>query len=305
MGNRVTATRWARLLRDLGHQVRITERLTGSPDVLIALHARKSAKSAATFKERFPDRPLVVALTGTDLYDDLVSGNRAAIRTVDIADHLVVLNAEAVRNLSAVHSRKAHLIYQSADVPAVQRKPPTGRFDVCVLAHLRPVKDPLRTAMASRLAPLDSQLRVRHLGRTLDERLEIRALAESNRNPRYEFSGELPRGQALKILAGSHLLVLSSRMEGGANAIGEAAVLGVPILATNAPGNLGLLGARHPGYFEYRDTKALAKLLLRAETDSKFYSRLKASSDRAAPRFAPKRELKAWSELCSGFRSLG
>src|SRR5947208_872765 len=74
-GNRHTATRWAAMLRSLGHKVRVSVRWDGrAADAMIALHARRSHASIAQFSERFPDSPLVVVLTGTDLYRDLRSG---------------------------------------------------------------------------------------------------------------------------------------------------------------------------------------------------------------------------------------
>jgi glycosyltransferase involved in cell wall biosynthesis len=91
--------------------------------------------------------------------------------------------------------------------------------------------------------------------------------------------------------------VLSSRLEGGANALGEAAALGVPILASRVPGNVGLLGARHPGLFAFGDARALRRLLLRAESDPIFYARLARASRRLAPRFRPAREAAAWRAL--------
>ena len=46
-GNRVTAMRWARLLKELGHRVVIAaDYLNERCDLLIALHARRSAGAA-------------------------------------------------------------------------------------------------------------------------------------------------------------------------------------------------------------------------------------------------------------------
>ena len=65
-GNRVTASRWAQLLRELGHDVHITSEYSGeNRDCLIALHARKSAAAVRRFRQRHPNRPIVVCLTGT------------------------------------------------------------------------------------------------------------------------------------------------------------------------------------------------------------------------------------------------
>jgi glycosyltransferase involved in cell wall biosynthesis len=166
-----------------------------------------------------------------------------------------------------------------------------------VLAHLRPIKDPLRAALAARALPPGSRVRIIGLGRGLDERLVARARSEERRNPRYRWLGERTHARALQVLSRCDALVLSSLQEGGANAIGEAAVLGLPILATRIDGNVGLLGPRHRGYFAVRDTRALRCLLLRAERDARFRAQLARASRRAAVLFDPARERGAWARL--------
>ncbi len=303
-GNRISANRWSRILRDLGHRVRVTVSLAGEPDLLVALHAKKSAGAARAFRERFPERPLVVAMTGTDLYADLVRGDRDARASLELADRLVVLHTGALRELPRSTRRRARVIHQSVEVPRGLSPPPdpATRFEVAVLAHLRSVKDPLRAALAVRGLPTDSRIRVTHLGRALDERLAERARRESGRNPRYRWVGERSRPAALRRLAASHVLVVPSRLEGGANVTGEAAALGVAILASRIDGNTGLLGKRHPGLFPVGDTRALQRLLLRAEREPAFLERLRASSRAAAPLFTPARERAAWRELLRELR---
>jgi hypothetical protein len=70
-GNWQTARRWARFLsRD--YQVRLTDTWhCGDEAIMIALHARRSAASIAAWHLSQPRRPLVVVLTGTDLYRDI------------------------------------------------------------------------------------------------------------------------------------------------------------------------------------------------------------------------------------------
>ena len=116
-----------------------------------------------------------------------------------------------------------------------------------MLGHLRPVKDPFRTALAARLLPTTSRLRVLHVGKALSADMAERAHTEMAENPRYRWLGELPRWQALRVLARSHVLVLSSLTEGGANVISEALALGVPIVASRIAGSIGLLGDRLSG----------------------------------------------------------
>src|SRR5207245_1160755 len=105
------------------------------------------------------------------------------------------------------------------------------------------------------------------------------------------------RARVGEILACSQLCVLSSKMEGGANVLGEAIVAGVPVLASQIAGSVGILGASYPGYFEVGDTTGLARLLLRVESDSRFRERLRAHCRRLAPLFAPTREREAWAAL--------
>jgi len=68
-GNRATAQRWANFLMQLGHQVDIYTKWNGEfCDIMIALHAWRSADSVASYKQKHPNKPLVLAMTGTDLY---------------------------------------------------------------------------------------------------------------------------------------------------------------------------------------------------------------------------------------------
>jgi glycosyltransferase involved in cell wall biosynthesis len=180
---------------------------------------------------------------------------------------------------------------------------PKTTFDVCVLGHLREVKDPFRTALASRLLPASSRLRVRHAGKALSQDMEEAARAEVNANPRYHWLGELQRWRARQVLARSHLLVLSSVMEGGANVISEALAVPVPVLASRISGSIGLLGQDYPGYFPVGDTQALAQLLDKAERDAGFYRELDDWCRGLAPLVHPDRERESWRRLLDDLSS--
>jgi glycosyltransferase involved in cell wall biosynthesis len=92
-------------------------------------------------------------------------------------------------------------------------------------------------------------------------------------------------------------MVLSSRMEGGANVISEALADEVPILASRIAGSVGILGAGYPGFFPTGDTAGLARLLQRAMTDPAFYARLKEWCVKLKPLVDPARERAAWASL--------
>jgi glycosyltransferase involved in cell wall biosynthesis len=159
------------------------------------------------------------------------------------------------------------------------------------------VKDPFRTALAARKLPPTSRIRVRHLGAALEAGTAGRARQEERRNPRYRWLGDQPRGRALRVLARSRLLVLTSWLEGGANALSEALACSVPVLASRIDGSIGLLGRGYPGYFTAGDTTALRDLLRRAETDPRFYARLTAACRKRRPLVAPDRERRRWAAL--------
>ena len=253
-GNRVTAARWARILRALGHRVSVLQEYDGRGcDVLVALHARKSYHSIQQFNQNHPDRPLILALTGTDLYGDIRTHRRAQA-SLELAWRLVVLQPNGIEELPKRHKSKAHVIYQSVAPPRTPSTPRRDIFEVCVLGHLRPVKDPFRTAFAARQLPASSTVRITHVGAALSTSMQRRARLEAIRNPRYRWLGEQPRWKAMRVLARSRLMVLTSKMEGGANAISEALAATVPILSSRIGGSIGLLGENYSGYFPVGDT---------------------------------------------------
>ncbi len=296
-GNRVTSQRWARLLRNLGHTVRVEPNYKSqSCDVLLALHARRSALSMMRFRDHWPAKPLILALTGTDVYRDIQHNSRAR-RCLDLADRLILLQPCAADMLKPKLRSKARVIFQSAIRPTRIPTPVRQHFEVCVMGHLRTIKDPFRTAMAARLLPKNSKIRVSHLGAALNESMKLRAIAEMARNSRYQWIGELPRGRAMQRLARSRLLVHCSKLEGGANVITEAIVASVPVISSRISGSLGLLGEDYPGYFDVGDTQGLAELLSRSESDEKFYAALRDSTLARQYLFDPKNETQSWQSL--------
>ena len=298
LGNAITANRWADILRQLGHHASITtEWIHEECDVLIALHARRSNPSIERFRQAHPARPLLVALTGTDLYGDLPAGNAEAHRSLALATRVIALQEGARDELPEDIRRKLVAIYQSAVAPSNPRQPSADHFEVCVLSHLRDVKDPLRAAWAARELPSGSRIRIVHAGRALTPEWEMKAREEERINARYRWLGDQPHDAAMQLLCGARLLVLSSLMEGGASVIAEAVVCGVPILCSNIPGNVGMLGPDYPGYFRVQDTHHLAGLLHRVEADRRFAETLRHHILSYQSRFTPETERASWSRL--------
>jgi putative glycosyltransferase (TIGR04348 family) len=306
-GNRTTAVRWARILRELGHRVSISESSDGAgADMMVAVHAWRSAGSIRAFSERYPGRPLIVLLAGTDIYRFQQSHPDETHDSMARATALVCLHDLVHRAIPERFANKLHVIHQSARPLAGPRTPSQRHYDVCVVGQLRAEKDPLRTAYAARLLPPDSRLRVIQLGKTQDADWERQMKDELARNPRLVWKGEVAGGAVRRHFARCHAMVISSVMEGGANVVSEAVVAGLPVIASRIDGNLGLLGADYAGYFPPKDTGALATLLHRAETDRTFLAELEAQCRKRRPLFTPERERDAWRRLLStvGIRSL-
>ncbi len=302
-GNRVTAVRWASVLRQLGHRVTIRESFEGeSADVMVAIHAWRSARSVAAFRRRYPERALIVLLSGTDIYRFQRSHPHETLESMEAADRLVGLHDLVAHDLPSRFHRKLRIIHQSASPLPGPRCPSRRTFDVCVVGHLREEKDPLRAAIASRELPPRSRIRVVHLGKAHDDHWSTMAREEMARNPRYVWRGEVPRSEVRRCFGRSHLMVVSSIMEGGANVVSEAVVAGLPVLASKIPGNVGLLGTDHPAYFSPRDTSRLAPLLARAEAEPAFVAAVRAHGDTRAALFRPAREREAWRILVDELR---
>ena len=296
-GNRISASRWARLFKDLGDRTRIEEGWSGEPaDCLLALHARRNARAVRAFRRAYPDRPLVVVLTGTDVYRDLRT-HASARHSLDMADRLVVLQSEAVDYLPAAVRDRVHVIHQSAR--PLQPAPTQRRrsFDVACVGHLRAVKDPMRTAMAVRALPLASRIQVIHAGAAVTRALKARAKRETEQNPRYRWVGSLTPGSARRLIARSRVLVVSSRLEGGAHVIVDAVINRTPVLASRVSGNIGMLGRDYPGYFEFGKTAALTQLLQRCERDPNFSQNLQARCDARRHLFMESSEREGFVKL--------
>ena len=296
-GNRASANRWAAILRRLGHRVKVSTNYDGEPaDLMVGLHAWRSADAIARFAAAYPDRPLVVVLTGTDAYRFIHSHRETTLASLDAADHIVGLHPLVGNVLPERLRAKLRVIIQSAR-PLRHRKPARRSFRVCFAGHLREEKDPLRPAVAVRDLPADSRIRVDAYGGAHTEDWAAAAKQEMRVNPRYRWHGEISHAELRRVYSRSHLLVLPSVMEGGANVISEAVMAGLPVIASDIQGSVGLLGADYPGYYPVQDADALRERLLRAESDLGYYAELAAACAARRHLFTPEQEQAGWEKL--------
>jgi putative glycosyltransferase (TIGR04348 family) len=300
-GNWQTARRWSRFLQGHYKTTLGLEWDNTDCDVMIALHARRSASSIAAFAQVFPARPLVVALTGTDLYRDIAS-DVAAQRSLQLATKLLILQPAGLQVLDKKYHAKTEVIYQSAPAlkPFNTQPPRQSRyFDVIMVGHLREEKDPAAFMRASGLVSAD-RVRLIHIGGALDPDLASQAEDTQKHSRRYQWLGNVAHAATRQRLKRSQLMVITSRMEGGANVIIEAVTSGVPVLASDISGNRGMLGEDYAGYFPCGDSKKLARMIDRASADPAFYRRLQTQCNMRAHLFTPERERATLLNIIEG-----
>jgi putative glycosyltransferase (TIGR04348 family) len=285
-GNWQTARRWAKLLGG-EFNVRLARAWDGSPaDLMLALHARRSADAIAAWAAT--GRPLAVVLTGTDLYRD-IADDAAAQRSLALADRLVVLQDQAPLALPPALRGKAVVCYQSTTARQPQAKA-RRRLNVVAVGHLRGEKAPeVFLALASRFAG-ERGVRFDHIGGALDPALGAAAAALAAQQANYRWLGSLPHEAVRRRIARAHLLVHPSLMEGGAHVIMEAACSGTAVLASRVDGNVGMLGVDYAGYFAPGDVAELVALVRRCQAEPAFLAGLLAQCAARAPLFYPERE---------------
>lgn len=308
-GNWQTARRWQRMLEHC-HSARIVRDWpdAGAPhdEVMLALHARKSAPAVAAWQQAHGARGLAVVLTGTDLYRDITS-DASARASLAAAQRLVVLQDQAPLALPAALRARAQVIYQSSTTrqPLVKTQ---RHLRVVMVGHLRDEKDPLTLMAAARLLRGVPGILIDHIGAPLDAALGRAARATMRECPGYRWLGGLPHEATRRRIQRAHLLVHTSRMEGGAHVVMEAACSGTPVLASRIAGNVGMLGADYAGYFEAGDAHGLADLLARCHATlaqprpRDLMARLAAQCARRAPLFTPAAEQAALCRLVDQLR---
>jgi putative glycosyltransferase (TIGR04348 family) len=290
-GNWRTAARWSRLLAkayrpivqaaDAPLRGRGPERATA----MIALHARRSR--AAIEAWHASGRALIVVLTGTDLYRDVPSGDAAALASVADADRLIVLQADALKHLPPTAKGKADVVHQSARALRPFADKPTARLRSVFVAHLRDEKDPGTVFEAWRRLPAQVPATLAIVGAALDPALGHAARALAAADPRVRALGPRPHAWTRQAIRRAHLIIVASRMEGGANVVVEAVTSGTPVLASRISGNLGMLGEDYAGYFDAGDADGLVALVVRAHEDRLFLEHLCRQCLARAPMFAP------------------
>ena len=300
-GNWRTATRWARLLSARYRVIvqSVEDPVTGAGRdaaiAMIALHARRSRPAIAAWRKARPDRALIVALTGTDLYKDLPAGDTGTRESIAAADRLIVLQDDAPQFVPEVDRSKIDVVFQSARTLAPWPRKRKDRLDCILVAHLRPEKDPATVFSAWRTLSAELPIYLSVVGEALDAALGDAARALSASDSRVRWLGPLPHAKTRQAIKRAHLLLCPSRMEGGANVVVEAVTAGTPVIGSRMSGNIGMLGPDYGGYFPVGEAAALAALLARVWRSPGLYNALSSQCLRRSVLFTPMAECAALS----------
>lgn len=300
-GNSTTADRLEKILRSGGLSVALEEEWYNGCEAgcLVALNARRSAGAVEEFRDACPEGKVVIVLTGTDInHPEMAHADSVTRQTMQAADRLVILHEGSLVKVPADLQERCDIIYPSVDLPAgLQHQPNDGDgFEVIMAGNVRAEKN-LPTAMdACALLPEDSPISVQVYGDG-EGALAQKMLAVTASSAPFLWKGKAEHAVLIDKMAHADLLLNSSTQEGGANAICEAICLGLPVVASRIPGNVGMLGEDYKGYFTSNDAESLAEVLLRCATDGGFYQVLVDQVNDRALWFDYAEESRRWLQL--------
>jgi glycosyltransferase involved in cell wall biosynthesis len=290
-GNAVTVDRVARglLERDADlrvwdlsrHSAETVERQVEAyrPSLVHAFHAWRVGPRALRLARRL-EVPLVVTLTGTDANHDLFDPDRAALvrRVLEGAGAITSFHASIVELVAGVlPDARVRMVV----VPQAVRFPATEPFDLAdrvllvLPAGIRAVKAPrLPLAALDGLAAADARVRLAYAGPILDPALGETLRADLAARPWARHLGPVPHPEMASLLGQSDVVLNCSISEGGlANSVLEAMALGRAVLASDIPGNRGLVEDEVTGLL-FRDSRELAAQAARLIADPSLRARL-------------------------------
>lgn len=282
-GNAVTAGRIARGLAEDGIECRVidlsvvaqTEAIAAAtkfrPDLIHGFHAFKSGRIGLAIKGLLKI-PMIMTLTGTDLYVDLQTPEtrEAVLRVLAGADRLTAFN-DAARRLTVregVSPEKISVIPQSVFFP--DRRERDFRADlhidrktkVCLLiGGIRRIKNfGYAFPVLEKVRKQFPNLYLLIAGGTLEAEEFLRLTRKSRGRPWIRFLGEVAREEVPALLDCADIVLNTSDSESDANAVMEALAFGKVVVGRHVSGNASLL--TEGGGFLFRNRDELFKQLL-------------------------------------------
>ena len=263
-GNWVTAQRFQVGLEKHGHHVTMYDTrlhadetfrqhlLDFDPDVAILLHAYRSGKPWLETANNL-NIPFVVLLTGTDVNHGLDDPEQSeVIHTIlHQAASVLLHNPLIVTELTTNHPGLAANLrglppgitlttspYDLRDVHALNKQ---QTLFLCP-AGLRPIKGNLELLkMFDQVGRESSAFHLAFCGPVLDEGYAKHFLVEVEKRSWASYLGVIAPEYMANAMRGADIVLNNSQAEGLANALLEAATIGIPILARNIHGNAAVV----------------------------------------------------------------
>jgi glycosyltransferase involved in cell wall biosynthesis len=300
-GNTVTAKRVVSILLETGLDASVisNDDKVEYADVIIALHARKSAHFIDDFLALNPAGKVIVYLTGTDLYHDIPNGCQICERSMSLADVLVVSHELTLNALPEKYRKKAMSVHKSIQLPDFlgEEKIEIDPNLFTIIGHLRAVKQPFMAVESMQLLEDSVRVKLVLLGNEIDEDSGEIARSWEAIDSRFQWLGGVEYLQALQWMRRSVATINTSLIEGGANSVGESIMLGVPVLATRIEGNIGMLGEDYAGYFSAESKQELADIMQRVISDADFLAMLREQVRVRKKKFTRENEKQDWMNV--------
>ncbi len=276
-GNYVTSKRYAYHLQNLGYRVFVYNGFEEKVNVegvrcAFVLHAEKGSHVIKELAAK--NVPVVLVLTGTDLYRDIISTKNSkkerCFRSIQLASAIVVLHENAVSDLLKVVSfprERIFVVLQSV----VDFKKRTflfkkkNHYKILLLSNIRKEKG-IIVAISGFLEfqkNIDARTKftLDHIGGVLDQGYfkKITNLLEGVKS--VSFLGSIEKDKLQTMLASYDLLLHSSFIEGGSLVIQEAQNAGLPIIASDISCHAALLGSAYVGLHSVGSAKDVSEKL--------------------------------------------
>ena len=126
------------------------------------------------------------------------------------------------------------------------------------------------------------------------QRQVLEKRAEEKLKIGYVFTGALPHAELIAVLRLATVFVLNSSYEGLSHLLIEAVMLGVPIVATDIPGNVEVIAHEKNGLLvPPKDSHQLASAINRLLSDGVLRARFKKQNEEQAKRFSEERMIES------------
>lgn len=303
-GNAISASRLESMINDFGYVPRVeaNEYSGAQASLAIILNAWRSAEVIQHFKKVNPTSAVIILITGSDInHKDFGSADSVVRKAMDAADALVMLHDIEFDTLPFYLQKKCTVIYPSVDLPkSLSHQPNQQYFEVILSGNIRAVKNPELAVKIAQLLPENAGIKIRAYGNVESEYREMLQKANDTL-PSFHWAGQVSHMQNLEKLQSAHLLLNTSHAEGGANAICEALSIGIPVIASDIRGNIGMLGKFYAGLFTKNNAEMAVELLIKARQNPHFYTYLKQQTKERATKFSFDSEYSEWEKIINYF----